>query len=558
MQAFAQLIQTLSQTASIVAKRDALVQYVEQAEEADVLWVIALFTGRRPRRLVPTAVLREACLEITGYPAWLFDESYQTVGDLAETIALLLPPLDDTSQTDELQSTSLAATITTLEALQASNDEEKKAYIQQQWKILGPNERFVFHKLLTGGFRIGVSQLLLVQALAAWTKIEAPVIAHRMSGNWHPTQTTLRQLLHRSESERDPAQPYPFYLAHALDMALNELGAIQDWQAEWKWDGIRGQIIVRANQRFVWSRGEELMTDKFPELEKLEQCWPDGTVLDGEILCVTPDETGGFQPLPFHRLQTRIGRKTITRKQLTEAPVGFVAYDLLEWQGEDWRAKPLVERRQQLMHILQAYPHPAIWISPTLTAATWDELALQRAQARQNGSEGLMLKHNQSVYGTGRKKGDWWKWKMDPWHIDAVLIYAQKGHGRRSNLFTDYTFALRDGNQFIPFTKAYSGLTDAEFTEVDRFIKQNVIEKFGPVRTVQPTLVFEIAFEGIARSNRHKSGVALRFPRMARWRRDKTVADINTLDDLHALLKQAEQQGLTNDIQIITDEKDIL
>lgn len=555
MQAFAQLIQTLAQTASITAKREALVRYFDQATESDTRWVIALFTGRRPRRLVSTTILREACLEQTGYPTWLFDESYQTVGDLAETIALLLPPVEPSQTTTP--AASLTDTIATLEALQLSSDEEKKAYIKSCWTTFQQDERFVLHKLLTGGFRIGVSQLLLVQALSAWTKIDAPVIAHRISGNWHPAKTTLRDLLHRNELERDPAQPYPFYLAHALDVPLEQLGDMTQWQAEWKWDGIRGQIITRAQQRFIWSRGEELLTEKFPEFEALERHWPDGTVVDGELLCLTLAPNHGFQPLPFHRLQTRIGRKTITRKQLQEAPVGFVAYDLLEWAGEDWRQKPLHERRQQLEQLLQNHRHPAVWISPTLQAADWRELTAQREQAREMGSEGLMLKHTSSHYGTGRKKGEWWKWKMDPWHIDAVLIYAQKGHGRRSNLFTDYTFAIRDGEQLVPFTKAYSGLTDAEFVDVDRFIKQHVLEKFGPVRTVKPELVFEIAFEGIARSSRHKSGVALRFPRMARWRKDKTVDQINTIEDLHALLRIAEQQPNMN-TSISTDEKDHL
>lgn len=542
MQSFANLIQHLSKTSSLVTKRELLVQYFEQSTPADICWVIALFTGRRPRRLVNTALLRQSCLAITGYPAWLFEETYQTVGDLAETMALLLPLPEPAEQPEPTY--TLAQMIAQLEALRSTTDAEKVAFVLEQWASRSRAENLVFNKLLTGGFRIGVSQLTLVQALAQWTNLPAPVVAHRISGNWHPATTQLSDLLHPTAEGQDPSQPYPFYLAHALEDNVAALGEVSHWQAEWKWDGIRGQIIVRANQRFVWSRGEELLTNKFPEFEQLEHLWPAGTVVDGEILCLEPSGNASFQARPFQQLQTRIGRKQVTRKQLHDAPVGFVAYDLLEWDGQDWRTKPLHERRAQLAALLQDHPHPAIWLSPILEARHWKELTDIRQQSRELGSEGLMLKHRDSVYGTGRKKGDWWKWKVDPWHIDAVLIYAQKGHGRRSNLYTDYTFALRDGDQLVPFTKAYSGLTDKEFIEVDAFIKQHVLEKFGPVRTVTPSLVFEIAFEGIARSNRHKSGVALRFPRMARWRRDKQVADINTLDDLKALLQLAEQQGI--------------
>jgi len=378
--------------------------------------------------------------------------------------------------------------------------------------------------------RIGVSQKMMVNALAKTVKLDASVIAHRISGNWDPSTTTFKDLLSEHAVTIDYSKPYPFYLAYALD-DVNTLGDPADWQAEWKWDGIRGQMIKRNNELFVWSRGEELMTDKFPEYHILKDKLPEGIVLDGEII---PSVDG--KPLPFALLQTRIGRKNITKKQLQEAPISFFAYDLLELNGEDWRTKELRFRRQELEIIVDLVNHPALLLSQIIPFNNWEELAEIRTRSREINAEGLMLKRKASAYQVGRKVGDWWKWKIDPLTVDAVMIYAQKGHGRRSNLYTDYTFAVKDGDKLVAFAKAYSGLTDKEFNEVDYFVKRNSIEKFGPVRTVKPELVFEIAFEGIAASNRHKSGVALRFPRIHRWRKDKKADEINTLDDLKELL----------------------
>jgi DNA ligase-1 len=330
----------------------------------------------------------------------------------------------------------------------------------------------------------------------------------------------------------DLSKPYPFYLAYAIEEDIAGLGNPADWQAEWKWDGIRGQIIKRNNELFVWSRGEELMTEKFPEYHSLNDVLPDGIVMDGEII-----PSIDRKPLPFALLQTRIGRKNVTKKQLNEAPIAFFAYDLLEYNGSDWRDHTLEERREKLEEIIAGILHPALLISPVIAYDKWDELTKLRASSRDMGAEGIMLKRKSSVYQVGRKRGDWWKWKIDPLTIDAIMIYAQKGAGRRSNLYTDYTFAVKDGEKLIPFTKAYSGLTDKEFALVDAFVKRNSLEKFGPVRTVKPELVFEIAFEGIAASNRHKSGVALRFPRISRWRHDKKPDEINTLDDLKKMLE---------------------
>jgi len=402
-------------------------------------------------------------------------------------------------------------------------------------------ERFVFNKLITGNFRIGVSQNSMVNALAKTVKLDPSVIAHRISGNWDPMATSFADLLSENTLTKDYSKPYPFYLAYAIEDDVNSLGEPVEWQAEWKWDGIRGQMIKRNGELFVWSRGEDLMTDKFPEYHALRNHLPNGVVLDGEILVAQNSSSSqrGDEvfPLPFALLQTRIGRKNVTKKQLTEAPVSFCAYDLLEYEGNDMRETFLIERRVLLEKIVKSINHSALLLSPLIPFSTWEELANLRSQSRNMGSEGIMLKRKDSIYQVGRKRGDWWKWKIDPLVIDAVMIYAQKGHGRRSSLYTDYTFAVKDGDKLVGFTKAYSGLTDKEFAQVDQFVKRNSLEKFGPVRTVKPELVFEIAFEGIAASNRHKSGVALRFPRINRWRKDKTVNEINTIDDLKKMLE---------------------
>jgi DNA ligase-1 len=378
---------------------------------------------------------------------------------------------------------------------------------------------------------------MMVNALAKATGLSSGTIAHRIIGNWDPLLVSFEDLLSAEHSDADMSKPYPFYLAYAIESDVSELGDINEWQAEWKWDGIRGQIIKRNNELFVWSRGEELLTAKFPEFDALQELLPNGIAIDGEIISLSKDPVNAaFEPLPFATLQTRIGRKNITKKQLTEAPVGFIAYDLLELNGNDLREEPLLKRRARLQEIISNIPLPYIQLSPVIEALSWQDLTQLRTNSRDMGSEGIMLKRKESAYQVGRKRGDWWKWKIDPLTIDAVMIYAQKGSGRRSNLYTDYTFAVKDEDRLVPFAKAYSGLTDKEFAQVDHFVKRNSLEKFGPVRTVKPELVFEIAFEGIAASNRHKSGVALRFPRMSRWRKDKKADEINTLDDLKAML----------------------
>ena len=528
MRHFADLVVTLGTSTKTNDKLDALVEYFSSANDKDKVWVIAIFSGRRPKRAVNTTLLATWAVELIGLPFWLFEESYHTVGDLAETISLLLP---ETAK-DAPDTEPLHFYIEELKRIEKESEEVRKNFIISSWLKMNSAERFVFNKLITGSFRIGVSQKVIVNALAKTVALEPSVIAHRISGNWDPSTITFDELLSEHAVATDWSKPYPFYLAYALEEDASVLGDPQDWQAEWKWDGIRGQIIKRNNELFVWSRGEELMTEKFPEYTTLQDVLPNGIAIDGEIIPSIDQK-----PLPFALLQTRIGRKNVTKKQLQEAPIAFFAYDLLEYEGEDWRTRTLEERRTKLEELIIQFNHPTLIISPVVPYHTWEELAALRQTSREMGAEGFMLKKKSSLYQVGRKRGDWWKWKVDPLTIDAVMVYAQKGAGRRSNLYTDYTFAVRDGDRLVTFTKAYSGLTDKEFAQVDAFVKKNSLEKFGPVRTVKPELVFELAFEGIAASSRHKSGVALRFPRILRWRKDKKPDEINTLEDLQKMLE---------------------
>ncbi len=526
---FAALISALANSTKTNDKLQALVEYFSTASDDDQIYTLALFTDRRPKRAVNTTKLREWCADLVGIPLWLFEESYQHVGDLSETIALAMskPSLEKEQGAEK----SLKEWIVFLQDLQNKTEEEKKIAITQAWKSLDKNECFIFNKLMGGNFRIGVSKAMIINALSRVYKIDAQVVAHQISGNWQAENTSLEGLIKGNIGKTDISKPYPFYLAYPLEGQIQELGKPQDWQAEWKWDGMRGQIIKRSGEIFVWSRGEELITDKFPEYQVLKKLLPDGIVLDGEILPFKDNK-----PLIFSVLQTRIGRKNLTKKILQEAPVIFYGYDVLEYEGKDTRQFPLSQRRELLSQIINGVQNDILRLSPLVNFNTWEELAHLREQARENGSEGLMLKAKNSIYQAGRRRGDWWKWKVNPLSIDCVLVAAQKGHGRRANLYTDYTFALRDGEKLVTFTKAYSGLTDKEFEEVNIFIQQNILDKFGPVRTVKPELVFELGFEGIAPSNRHKSGMALRFPRILRWRKDKKINEINTLDDLRKML----------------------
>jgi DNA ligase-1 len=524
MKHFTKLFTELDQTTKTLGKIKALIEYFEKASDQDKLWAIALLSHRRPRRTVNASYLAQWANELSGLPDWLFNESHHIVGDLAETITLMLP-----AEYEESDFT-LTYWIDFIKSLEPLDVPQKKEKIVWAWSQLSESERFVFNKLITGSFRVGVSQQLMVKALARHANVKENIIAHRLMGNWSPDINDFKELL-LEDSGTDLSKPYPFYLAYALEDNVNTLGDPQEWIAERKWDGIRGQIIVRDGQLYVWSRGEELVTDKYPEYQVMLSLLPDGTVIDGEILPFKDD-----LPLTFNHLQTRIGRKIISPKLLKDVPVSFVAYDVLEWKGEDIRNWRFEDRRKKIEAICSQKSN-VLRLSPRVEFTTWEELARERSRSREFLSEGIMLKRKNSIYRNGRRRGDWWKWKIDPFTVDAVMIYAMRGHGRRANLYTDYTFAVWDGDQLVPFAKAYSGLTDEEIREVDRWVKTNTLERFGPVRSVKPELVFEIAFEGINRSTRHKSGIALRFPRMARWRKDKNAREANTLNDLNTLLK---------------------
>jgi DNA ligase-1 len=526
MRDFTEFFLALDQTNKTTLKVAALRAYFDQASDEDKLWTIALLAGKRPKRAVRTADLRSWAAELSGLPPWLFEETYHIVGDLAETIAKVLPEARRSSDH------SLSYWMNFLVELRELETADKKAQVLDAWDQLNAWERFVFNKMMMGGYRMGVSQKLTLRALSAHCGKDEAELAHRLMGNWDPQAVTFEDLILKKKKADELSKPYPFYLAYQLDEGPEGMGTPDEWLAERKWDGIRGQLVVRGGQHFLWSRGEELVTDKFPEFAQASQLLPDGTVLDGEILAFKDGHI-----LPFQNLQTRIGRKNISKKILEQAPVVIRAYDLLEHQGEDLRQKPQIERRQRMEKLLSSLPpNKLIQLSELLNYSSWQELAEIREKSREHSCEGIMLKHKQGQYQVGRKKGDWWKWKVEPLTIDAVMIYAMRGHGRRANLYTDYTFAVWDGDDLVPFTKAYSGLTDAEFRQVDAFVKKNTRERFGPVRSVKPQLVFEIAFEGIQKSSRHKSGVALRFPRMKRWRQDKPAREANQLSDLKKML----------------------
>jgi DNA ligase-1 len=532
MKNFAHLIKQLDSSNKTSLKVEALTNYFRAASPEDKVWTIAILSHRRPPRPVNTTLLRIWANELANIPMWLFEESYHIVGDLAETIALIIPTSDESS------TKSLSEYLQEIIELKKKTDEEKKRYLHENWLALNYYERFVFTKLITGSFRIGVSQKLMTRALSKAENVDEDILAYKLMGNWNPSKISFQELILDEKSGDYLSKPYPFYLAYPIEGKVSTLGNVDKWSVEHKWDGIRSQTIIRDNQIFVWSRGEELVTDKYPEFQSLVGVIPNGTVIDAEILAFANGEIG-----TFNDLQTRIGRKTVSANLLKSNPVVLKAYDLLEWEGQDIRNLPYTQRRFLLEELVEKIKDKNIpfHLSERKSFTSWEQVANERMLAREMRSEGLMIKRNESAYQVGRKKGDWWKWKLEPLVIDAVLTYAMRGSGRRTNLFTDYTFALwqtndKDERELVTFAKAYSGLTDAEFRKVDDFIKKNTIDKFGPVRSVKPQLVFEIGFEGIALSKRHKSGIATRFPRIIRWRQDKNIEEANTIDDLKNMI----------------------
>jgi len=534
MRQFAKLYRALDEASGTNAKVDALVQYFSHCAPEDGAWAVYFLVGQRIKRLIPSRDMRGWAAEVAGIEDWLFEACYDSVGDLAETMALLVAatttgsqPAEEPGQDEHDLAYWIEHRILPLGKLE---EDARQELLLKSWGELSSHQRFVFNKIVTGGFRVGVSKGLVIRALAKVTEVETSVIAHRLMGSWEPTPQFFQELLSRDDGTADASKPYPFMLAHPLQQEPAALGDPAQWLAEWKWDGIRAQVLRRRGQSFVWSRGEELILERFPELHEAIAQLPDGTVLDGEIVAWQADRV-----MPFAALQKRIGRKRVGKKLLQDVPCRFIAFDLMEHGGEDIRSQPLAERRAKLVELLHSLEDPRLQVSTSLDATQWQTLAEHREESRLHGTEGLMLKRLDAKYEVGRPTGLWWKWKVDPFVCDAVLIYAQRGHGRRSNLYTDYTFAAWDDDQLVPFAKAYSGLTDEEIRQVDRFIRQNTLEKFGPVRSVKPELVFELAFEGIHESKRHKSGVAVRFPRISRWRHDKPIQQADTLSTIKSM-----------------------
>ncbi|TDK27216.1 ATP-dependent DNA ligase [Luteimonas aestuarii] len=565
MRRFAALYRELDRSTATLDKRAALVRYFRAAPPRDAAWALHLLAGGKVagarKKIATTRELREWIAQASALPDWLVDDSYDQVGDLAETLALLLDdpvtPGEDIALADWIEARLLPVANQEVEV--------RREVVLQAWRGLAFDERLVFNKLLTGALRVGVSQRLVQQALAEMSGIDIARIAQRMLGAWTPTPEFLEQLLSPQELPTDRQQPYPFFLATPLEAVLRAgvvdgtssaddtsdddtapalandpdavaraLGPIDDWLLEWKWDGIRLQLIRRDGEVALWSRGEERLDGRFPEIEAGASRLARDCVLDGELLAWREGDAG---PMPFTALQTRIQRRKPGPKTLADTPVRMQAYDLLELDGEDWRERPQHERRAALDAVLAASPDCGITLSPLVDARDWTHAAALRGDARERGVEGLMLKRASAPYQSGRKRGDWWKWKIDPLTIDAVLLYAQSGHGRRSTLYTDYTFGLWDGDTLVPVAKAYSGLDDKEILQLDRWIRAHTLERFGPVRSVQPHHVFELGFEAVNRSSRHKSGIAVRFPRILRWRHDKPMAEADRLETLKALAR---------------------
>jgi DNA ligase-1 len=559
MRQFAELYWRLDGTTRTTEKVAALKDYFATVPAEDAACGLTVLCGARQTRAVPTKLLREWAAAAAGLPLWLLEECYAHVGDLAETLALVLPeqfpaPADPPAETTAPPRSLARCMDETILGLKGKPDTEKRRVVEATWRWLAPRERIVWHKLLTGGCRVGVSRTLVARALAELSGLEPAVLAERMMATSITTAADFEALLSNEPTPADSLRPYPFFLASPLDGQPDDLGPATDWQAEWKWDGMRAQLVKRGGTATIWSRGEERMSDAFPEIVDAAACLPDGTVLDGELLAARPDCL-----LSFAMLSRRASRKQVSKKLLAEIPAVFVAYDLLEREGCDLRQQPLSERRRHLVAIVPApferqpaprgggsaaSPPPTtagcrLFHSPVVAGSSWHDLREAREQARSRGVEGLMLKRTSSPYAHGRPRGDWWKWKVEPLEIDAVLHYAQAGHGRRAGLHTDYTLGVWDGDELVTIAKAYSGLSDKELVEIDKIIRATTVARHGPVRVVEPTLVFQLAFENVSRSTRHKSGIAVRFPRIQRWRRDKQPHEAASLTDLEALLAQA-------------------
>ncbi|MGE9295970.1 MAG: ATP-dependent DNA ligase [Puniceicoccales bacterium] len=531
MKAFTELFSRLDESNRTNDKLAAMQEYFANAESRSAAWALWFLMGNRLRAPVKTKLMREWAAQLSDYPLWLVEECYSHVGDLGETLALILP---DNPERTAVRQPLWQVVEDKVMALADWDGPLQFQIVREAWGELSARERFVYNKLITGGFRVGVSRTLVVRALAEVAGVDRAVMEHRLMGAWKPSAPAFERLLNEEAGdEGDTARPYPFYLAYPFEGELDALGEPVDWRAEWKWDGIRAQLIKRAGQVLLWSRGEEMLAERFPEITHAAARLPDGTVFDGEVLAWRDG-----RPLPFSALQKRIGRTKLTAKILEASPTVFLAYDCLEYGGSDIREETLQGRVTLLEKVITDAPdiESTLLLAAPVTFQSWAELASRREESRERGVEGVMLKRRDSPYQVGRVKGDWWKWKVDPYSVDAVLVAAQAGHGRRSGLYTDYTFAVWQVTELVTFAKAYSGLSDAEINRVDKWVRAHTVSRHGPVRVVEPELVFELHFEGIAESSRHKSGLAVRFPRIHRWREDKPAAEADSIETIRALL----------------------
>lgn len=540
MQRFAELYRSLDASTGTRDKLAAMRAYFAEADPADAAWAVAALSGRKLCRAVAARRLKAWAAQETRYPPWLIEACHEATGDLAEALALL-PPREGTGEPDVPLHEVVERRVLPLSEM---SERQQRDTVVEAWRRFDAIERFLYHKLISSSLRVGVQKKLLIRALAEHAGLDPGAVALRLSGTWRPTAENFRDLLAPADPSAPDAagdRPYPFCLAHPLDVEPEALGDPGDWLIEWKWDGIRAQAIRRSGAVHLWSRGEELVTPAFPEIAQAVAQLGRDAVLDGEILAWSSDG-----PLPFAELQKRLHRKRVEPSLFPDVPVAFVAYDLLERDGRDRRDRPLRERRGELASLLDR-DEPALRLSPRLEPESWSEVRREVDAARDRGVEGVMLKRGDSAYGVGRPRGVWWKWKVAPHTVDAVLVQAEQGHGRRAGLFTAYTFAVwdrrshPDAPRLTPVTRAYTGLTHDEIERLDRWIRGHTTARHGPVRVVEPHWVFEIAFEAVQRSPRHKAGVALRFPRMNRWRSDKAVDHADDLDSLLALLPDSSR-----------------
>ncbi|WBU51834.1 cisplatin damage response ATP-dependent DNA ligase [Paracoccus sp. SCSIO 75233] len=521
MREFAHLLERLAFTPQRNGKLRLLARYFGATPHPERGLALAALTGDLKLRAVTPSMLRGLVTERVDEQ--LFVASYDFVGDLAETIALIWPAPETPPNDTDLPLPMLVG------ELQSTGKAGLPALIAARLDALNPSERYAYLKLATGGLRVGVSARLARAALAEYGDLPLTEIEEI----WHGLKPPYLELFAWAEGGDKPQSaalaPFrPVMLSTATDLAALQALDPSDFAAEWKWDGIRVQAVSDQGTRRLYSRTGEDIGGAFPDL--LDRLDFDG-VIDGELLVRRGDQVGSFGDL-----QQRLNRKTVSKKLLASHPAGLRAYDLLIWGGRDLRQMPFTSRRVRLEAAIEGLDDRRIDASPLLSFGTWDDLAALRAAPPDAVIEGIMLKRRDSAYQAGRIKGPWFKWKRDPMVIDAVLMYAQRGHGKRSGYYSDFTFGVWDGGELVPVGKAYFGFTDEELKDLDRFVRNNTVDRFGPVRAVAQKKVVEVAFEGLNRSTRHKSGVAMRFPRISRIRDDKPAGEADRIETLRDML----------------------